>query len=223
MPRQLSFPLPGREARGAADFFVSAANRAAHDMVLGQDWPQGRLALLGAEASGKSHLMGIWADRTGATVLSAAEITPAVPLPAPGQALAIDDADALPAAAEEWLFHALNRTDAGRGRILLAARQPPARWTVGLADLASRLQATAAVTIEAPDDGLLFALLTKLFADRQLAPAPDVVPWLVTRMERSHAAARRVVAAIDAAALAEQRRITIALVRAVLDNGPSHD
>ncbi|HHY48446.1 MAG TPA: chromosomal replication initiator DnaA, partial [Alphaproteobacteria bacterium] len=68
------------------------------------------------------------------------------------------------------------------------------------------------------DDALLAAILVKLFADRQLAVPPALVPWLVRRMERSTAAARDLVGAIDSLALAEARPITRGLVAEVLDS-----
>jgi chromosomal replication initiation ATPase DnaA len=45
----------------------------------------------------------------------------------------------------------------------------------------------------------------------------DLVRWLVVRIERSLAAARDVVAALDAASLARRRPVTIPLAREVID------
>jgi chromosomal replication initiation ATPase DnaA len=105
---------------------------------------------------------------------------------------------------------------AGGGRLLLTARVAPARWGVRLPDLASRLAATATATLEPPDDTLLAAVLIKLFADRQLQVSPALIPWLTARMERSLGAARRLVARIDARALAERRLPGRALAAEVL-------
>lgn len=218
MPRQLTFDLPVLTAFGARDFFVSASNRQAHDMLADVlPWPQGKLALVGPPGSGKTHLVRIWAARTGATVVAAAGLAD-LPRPAPGARVAVEDIETLPPAAEEPLFHLHNHLAAGGGRLLLTSDRSPARWAIGLPDLASRMQAAAVVQIDDPDDALLFAVLTKLFADRQLAPEPGLVPWLVTRIERSFAAAQATVEALDAAALAEGHKITRALARRVLDN-----
>ncbi len=93
---------------------------------------------------------------------------------------------------------------------------PPIRWQVELPDLRSRLLAIPAVAVGAPDDALIEAVMVKQFADRQVRVAPDVVAFLVPRLERSLAAVRRVVAALDEAALAERRAITIPLAKQVL-------
>ena len=65
---------------------------------------------------------------------------------------------------------------------------------------------------------LLSAVLVKLFADRQLAVPPALIPWLLQRMDRSFAGAQRLVAALDARALAEGRPVSRALAQAVLDS-----
>ena len=59
--------------------------------------------------------------------------------------------------------------------------------------------------------------MVKQFADRQLRVDPDVLTFLLARMERSFAATSRLVAALDQAALAEKRRITVPLARRVLE------
>ena len=67
-----------------------------------------------------------------------------------------------------------------------------------------------------PDDLLFKAVLTKLFADRRLAVGTEVIDFLTIRLERSFEAAGGIVAALDRAAFAERRRITVPFVRAVL-------
>ncbi len=74
--------------------------------------------------------------------------------------------------------------------------------------------------LEAPDDALLAAVLVKLFADRQIAVAPDLVAWLVSRIDRAFEAAATAVARLDQAGLARHRPITVRLAAEVLrDNG----
>jgi chromosomal replication initiation ATPase DnaA len=85
-----------------------------------------------------------------------------------------------------------------------------------LPDLASRLGAAISVAVGAPDDALIGAVLVKHFADRQLTVDPAVVTFLLARMERSFATARKLTAALDGAALAAKRRITVPLARDVL-------
>ncbi len=191
---QLPLPLAYREALGEADFFVSAANADAVAWLdRWPDWPQPRSLLIGPPASGKSHLARVFAARTGATV--------------------VDDAEA---ADPEALFHAWNAANAAQP-LLIVARIRPADWGHGLPDLASRLAATPLLGVRDPDDALLEAVLAKRFADRGLRVAPDLAAYVLTRIERSFGAIAEVVGALDAAALAEGRGVTIPLARAVLE------
>src|SRR5690606_40321155 len=92
----------------------------------------------------------------------------------------------------------------------------PAAWQVALPDLESRLRAAAVVEVAEPDDALLEGVITKLFADRQLSVEPNLVTYLVRRMERSLDAAMRLVDRLDRAALEEKTRITRAFAASVL-------
>ncbi len=215
-PRQLPLPLPSRDARGRNDFFVSPANAAAVALVDDwQRWPEGRLALVGPEGSGKTHLVHVWRAASGAEVVAAADLSPELASGVAEDArIAVEEADRLAAlapgareAAEAGLFHLWNLLR-GRGRLLVTGRTAPARWDIRLPDLASRLSAMTPASIAAPDDALLSSVLDKLLADRQVPVGAGLVPYLVKRMERSFAAAEAVVATLDARSLGEGARVT---------------
>ena len=86
-----------------------------------------------------------------------------------------------------------------------------ASWPVIIPDLASRLRALPVITLQAPDDAMLRAVIVKLAADRQLAFDESVVGYLSTHIERSFAAARAAVIALDNEALRQRRPATRAL------------
>ena len=77
--------------------------------------------------------------------------------------------------------------------------------------------ATPLVRLGEPDDERLAAVLAKLFAERGIKVGDDLIRWLVVRIERSLVTAQAVVDALDAAALARRRAITIPLAREVVD------
>ncbi len=187
---QLPLPLAYRPATGAAKFVHAAANA---DAVVWLDVPRGaRTLLVGPPGSGKTHLGRIFAARHGATLL--------------------DDADR---ADQEALFHAWNAATPVVP-VLFTARALPRQWAT-LPDLASRLAATPTLVIGRPDEALLAALLVKQFADRGVDIAPEVAAFVSLRIDRSFAAVAATVAALDAAALAQRRPVTVPLARAVLD------
>lgn len=221
MQRQLTFDLSTRPALERDDFFVSPANTLALATVDDwRNWPNGKLALVAPPGAGKSHLAHVWAKDTGARLLPAAALEACdVQALAAQRAVVVEDMGApMSGLAQEALFHLHNLLLAEGGRMLLTATSAPSRWPLSLPDLASRMQGTSVVRIEPPDDALLAAMLLKHFADRQITPQPKLIDYLLKRIERSHAAVQWIVAALDAEALATQKKIGPKMAARLLDN-----
>jgi chromosomal replication initiation ATPase DnaA len=216
-PEQLVFELPHRAAIGREDFLVSDSNAAAVALVdRWPDWPVGAAVLVGPKGSGKTHLANVWLLRSAAAVFDASQISREdVPAIASAGAAIIEDVQNL--TDEAALFHLLNLVREQRLQILMTTNIAPGDLSVSLPDLMSRLKALPVASIEAPDDALLRAVLVKLFADRQLSVEPHVIDYVLVRMERSLAAAERLVAEADRKALVLQRRVTRAVAAAALD------
>ena len=73
-----------------------------------------------------------------------------------------------------------------------------------------------ALPVRTPDDTLLAGLARKLFADRQLVVAEEVIEQMLLVLERSPVSVRAFVAEADATALSEARPVNLSLVRRVL-------
>jgi chromosomal replication initiation ATPase DnaA len=216
-PRQLALALDHVENLTRDDFLVGPPNESALAMIdRWPDWPSRVIALVGPAGSGKSHLASIWAEQSGARFLSARAL-PETHLPAAlaTGALVLEDV-ADNDLDERAVFHLLNLVRQDEAWLLLTARTPPTQWRIALADLASRLRAVPALTLSPPDDALLRAVIVKLFADRQLAVDESLVGYLVSRIERSFAAARAMVALLDQEALVRKRPVNRALATEVL-------
>jgi len=76
---------------------------------------------------------------------------------------------------------------------------------VTIPDVVSRLRALPVATLQAPDDAMLRGVIVKLAADRQLTLDDSVVSYLSTHIERSFAAARAAISALDKEALRQGR------------------
>jgi chromosomal replication initiation ATPase DnaA len=216
VPRQLALALPHAESFARDDFLTGASNEAALATIeRWPDWADRVLALTGPEGAGKSHLAAIWAEKAGARRVSARALgeTDLLRSLATGALVVEDASDELD---ERALFHLLNLVREEDGYLLLTARAPPGTWGVALPDLASRLRAVPVVTVSAPDDALLRAVMVKLFADRQLAVDETLIAYLATRIERSFAVARETVERLDREALRQKRGVTRALAAETL-------
>jgi chromosomal replication initiation ATPase DnaA len=209
---QLALQFPYTPALTAVDFLPYPGNALALDFLAATPtWPGGRLSLWGAQGSGKSHLLHIWAAEHGAGIMPGAALREPF---WPECAVAVDDADHTQS--EEALLHLLNAAAEARRPLLLTSSQPPGRWRTRLPDLTSRLRAITAIEIGPADDAFLAALFDRLLADRQLTVRPDVKAWLLTQLPRSPAALREAAARLDAATLAAKAPVNRPLANAAL-------
>ncbi|MGC6328809.1 HdaA/DnaA family protein [Rhizorhabdus sp. FW153] len=194
MTDQIALPFQWPAEANERDFIVGDANRTAvRHLEHWSLWPVMASVLTGPRKSGRSLLGRIFAAKTGGRFVDNAESQD-----------------------EERLFHAWNAAQSERKPLLLAADEPPARWKIKLPDLRSRLLASQHVAIEEPDSALMTALVEKLINSRGLEARPEVVRYVVPRIERSYVALGRLVDALDEAALARRRPITLAVAKEAL-------
>lgn len=216
--KQLPLDLTFRAAFGREDFLVAPCNEEAVALLdQWPDWPTVSSVLYGPAGSGKTHLINVWCETSLARVIRGEDLrnedVPA--LVENARALAVDDADRCP----DWeaLLHLYNLAKENNVLLLLTAKQPPSRWGIGLRDLDSRLKTAQVAALRAPEEDFMAALLLKQFSDRHLAVNPDVLAYLLPRLERSFTAVRDFVTAVDAESLAARRKITVPLAGQVLE------
>jgi chromosomal replication initiation ATPase DnaA len=211
--------LPHAESLTRDNFLEGPANQAALALIeRWPDWPNRIMWLAGEEGSGKSHLASIWAERSGARVISAHALNPAsVPNALATGALVVEDLKA-GCFDERALFHLMNLAREDAAFVLIAARTPPSAFEIELRDLRSRLRAVPVVSLAPPDDLLFRALIVKFCADRQMAVDESLVGYLASRLERSYAAVRQAVELLDSEALRLGRPVTRALAAELLRN-----
>lgn len=220
--QQIPFDLGHRSAYRREDFLIGPENRDAVSWIdRWPEWPAPVLVISGPAASGKTHLAAVWRDKTEAVTVrpDLLETYSAEKISGMGKHLVIDGIDPWLGAreAEETLFHLYNIFKEEQRSFMVTMRMAPAHMEFTLADLASRMRAAPVMTIQPPEDTLLASILIKLFTDRQLSVNNDVIRYILPRMERSFAAARDIVALADQIALAEKQKISLPLMRKVLD------
>lgn len=223
MAQQLSFDLPAKTALGRDDFFVAPSNAMAVALLdPGFAWPSGKLVLTGPAGSGKTHLAHVWATASGARIVQACDLSEAMVPDLASGPVVVEDVPliAKDALAQEALFHLHNLVLANGFALMMTGRAAPNLWGLTLPDLQSRVQAATHAELQAPDDALLAVVLAKLFNDRQITPKPDVIPYLVAHMDRSFAAAARIVEQLDRLSLAEKRTLSRPLAVRLMSEDP---
>jgi chromosomal replication initiation ATPase DnaA len=215
VPRQLALALEHAENFAREDFLSGPSNAAALALVdTWPGWPHRTVMLIGPEGSGKSHLAAIWAQAAGARLVAAQALDEAdVPAALATGAVVVEDLSA-GGFDERALFHLLNLARQEQAFVLITARAPP--LTFAIADLGSRLRALPVIAVTPPDDALLRAVLVKLFGDRQVEVDENLIGYVATRIERSFAAARAIVARLDREAMRQKRPLTRSFAAEIL-------
>ena len=215
MPLDMPFPkLCGRD-----NFIIGACNRLAAAWInRWPDWPKPghSLNLVGPGGAGKSHLAAIWQEMCGARFCDQPADLADIMADGDVPLVVLDKIDWALDWPEDMLFHLFTRCDEESGGLLMLSEKPVAQMHWDLADLRSRMRGVAMASIDLPDDALIYALLEKYFADRQLLAPPAMLRYLVSRMERSFDAVQTVAAALDRRSIADKKPLSVGLARLVL-------
>lgn len=156
-------------------------------------WPVMATLLTGPRKSGRSLLGRIFATKTGGELIDQVERQD-----------------------EEMVFHAWNRAQEARRPLIMIADEGLLSWRIDLPDLKSRIAATPRVSIAEPDDVLAAQLIEKICLARGLAAPPELIRYMVPRIERSYLGIHRAVDALDELALQKRQRLTVPLARQAL-------
>ncbi len=222
---QLALDFPHRPSLGREDFMVAGCNQEAVGTVdLWPSWPYFAVCIYGPSGCGKTHLANVFAQMVASKTahpyripfIKAAQLNKdmAHTLFETSPQIVIEELSDLKN--QEALFHLYNTYRDLGGNILFTSEIAPARLNFSLADLRSRMNIVPALEIKAPDDDLLMALLVKLFMDRQITPAPELLSYLLKNMQRSFSFARKLVEEIDNISLARKRAISLTIAKEAL-------
>lgn len=189
----------------------------------GREW----LFLYGAPGTGKSHLL-LGACRTlleagaGTRYMSLARLPSPRAVAIAGIAaedlIALDEVQAVAGSDDDQcaLFDLYNRCRDAGARMLFAANAPPGQLGFGLPDLVSRLATCVQYPLQPLDDAGRRTMLRLLAGRLGLRLGDEVLNWWLARQPRDPASLVALLARVDRAALAAQRRVTIPFLRDLL-------
>ncbi len=226
---QLTLPLCRPPAADFDQFIASANEVALHALrAYLSDAPRQPLFFLAGEpGSGKTHLLTaacaeLERHRGRAVYVPLDEADQLAPALLNGlescDLVCLDDLDAVAGLAEweEAVFHLFNRLREAGQRLLISARTLPAKLSIALPDLRSRLQWGASFRLRSPDDDIRARILKERAARRGMPLDDHLIAYLLKRHDRDTASLIAIIERLDQLSLARKKPVTLPLLREVL-------
>lgn len=214
---QLIFDFASHEYPGF-DTFLGTANSELVHVLKEQKSPF--VYVWGAEGSGKSHLLRAWADKArqlghnAAYIEIGAGIFPSDTIETPY--LALDQIEFLNSEESALLFALFNRIrNGGLGALLLSSTLPPQHLNLR-EDLRTRMGYCLVYEVKPLSDDEKINALENLARIRQIPIDPAVFRYLLTHWQRDMNSLLNMLDTLDRYSLAMKKRITLPLLRQLL-------
>jgi chromosomal replication initiation ATPase DnaA len=191
------------------DFIVTISNLEAYNSIKNyESWPQRRILVLGEGGSGKTHLCHIWQKLSNAKffdgdLISCLSSTNNIII------------DGIENYSNEEIFHLINHA-AAQNKFLLMTGQSLKPFY--LADLTSRINATAKILIKTPDEELLRIIIAKQLTDKQLKFDPEVIDYIIPRLDRSFNQVNELIGKIEREVAQSKSRITVRSMSVIMQD-----
>ena len=218
--KQFYFKMPNKKALGIEDYIIADSNNFAFDLIVKILKGETDFGLIsGPPYSGKTHLSKIliknarnyktlYFDRDYQNILDRLETS---------DILILENIDKVKHnKSEQDLFHIINFSKENNKKLLMTSRKPISEIDLNLEDLKSRLNSILEAKIKEPDDQLMKLILIKILNDKQLKINPNVIDFLVSRLERSYESINLFIEKIDMFSLEKSKKITIPLISDLL-------
>lgn len=221
--RQMSLAFASMKTYNSKDFVVGSSNQEAYAYV--RSWPNWLakgLIIYGDAKVGKTHLAHVFRRSSHAVFLQEENLEQLDQFSRfmhRNSVYIIDDVHNLLARYETQLFHFCNLLKEYDSYSLWIGEMHSARWEIELKDLSSRLSQFPQIAITQPEDALLEALMIKKLSEMQVQVDEAVQRYILTHTQRSAAYLIRFLERINRISFIQQRKITIPLVKDVMDIG----
>ena len=221
LEEQLTIEMPQKNFFGREDFMETKSNLEALSFIDEFIKNNQRIGLLvGPPGSGKSHLIKIFMNSIET------RLSKIITLPSnnlfnefeKNEFTIIEDIHNINIKfSEEDLLHAINISKETKRSLIMTSRIPISRFEIRLTDLRSRLESISVAIIEEPDDELMKSIILKMLRDRQLMVNPAIIEFLMKRLERTYLEINRTINLIDKHALEKGKKVSISLIREILN------
>ena len=198
------------------DFYVSKSNEFAFKLL--NSWPKWEknfVNLIGEKFSGKTHLINIFLKKFKGIKFNA-------------DLLADNDLNIIKVHEniilenldeninERLIYSLFNIIDLDNKFIIVTSRKSIVDIDLKLKDLKSRTKNFLLQKIGKPDDELMFALILKIFSDRQISIDKKLIDFIIKRIDRSYSKIFDFIYKVDELSLKKKKAIDLKIIKEVL-------
>jgi len=199
------------------DFYVGQSNFYPFELI--NKWPKWEknfLNISGEKFSGKTHLTNIFLKKfNGISVESKLLSNENLKAIKPYQNVILEDLDL--DINEKLIYTLFNIIDQDNKFLIITSSEPIAEINFKLEDLKSRTKNCLLAKIENPDDELMFALILKNLADRQITLDKKLINFIIKRIERSYGKIFEFIYKIDEISLKKKKSIDFRIINEALE------
>ena len=198
------------------DFFVSNSNYYAYELI--KSWPKWEKKIInicGEKYSGKSHLSNIFITKFKGKIIYANTMNNETL-----NSLKIYENIVLENFSkninENLIYSLFNLIDQDSKYLVINSQIPINEIDFKLNDLKSRLRNCLIAKIQNPDDEMIYALLLKNFADRQIILDKKLIDFIIKRIDRSYGKIFEFIYKIDEISLKKKKSINLNIIKETL-------
>ena len=213
---QQIFNFENNKSLNANDFFVSRSNYYAYELI--NSWPKWEKKIVnicGEKYSGKSHLSNIfiqkfkgriiYANTVNNETLNSLKTYENIVLENFGKSVN-----------ENLIYSLFNLMDQDNKYLVINSQIPINEIDFKLDDLKSRLKNCLVAKIQNPDDEMIYALIVKNFADRQISLDKKLIDFIIKRIDRSYGKIFEFIYKIDEISLKKKKSINLNIIKETL-------
>ena len=198
------------------DFYVGKSNFYSFEII--HKWPKWEknfLNISGEKFSGKTHLANIFLKKfNGIKIESSLLNNENLKEIKPYQNVVLENLDL--DINEKLIYTLFNIIDQDNKFLIITSLKPIAEMDFKLKDFKSRTKNCLLAKIENPDDELMFALILKNLADRQITLDKKLINFIIKRIERSYDKIFEFIYKIDEISLKKKKPIDFKIINEVL-------
>ena len=199
------------------DFFVSKCNYFAFSLI--ESWPKWEkniLNIYGEKFCGKSHLSEIFKRKNKAIIIKNEEINNNFFNKIRYyENIILDNLEFL--SDEKTLYSIFNFVEQYNKYLIINSIDSINSIEFTLPDLKSRLKNCIFAKIDKPDDDMIFALVLKHFADRQIKIEKKIIEYITKRIERSYGKILDFIYKVDQFSLINKKSIDYKSIKKILE------